>query len=169
MSKHLVTKGFRVLLLFAAVFASPACTPTHRCPAGYDVFGPSTLPLGGNVAEMFTKLRGFIWLHWHQHQRGCAQVTTTSMWEGVRCTSTYLVEDDKKGRWPIPEEWECGPGARGIPKAASGTSTWYSIDRVPLESIGKRLNEPLPDSAVVQADSYVLVLTDMSGKRKSKL
>jgi hypothetical protein len=166
MSAHLVTKCLKVLLCLVAVGIPPSCTPTHHCAAGDDLFGPYTVPSGGNLGETLSKLRGFIWLHWHEQRRGCAEVTTTSMWEGVRCTNIYTVEADKDGRWYILDEWKCGPGTRGVPKATSGTSTWNSVQRVPEGGPGWRRNEPLPDSVDAPADSYVLVVKDLSGRTR---
>jgi hypothetical protein len=169
MSRRLVSRPFRVLVCLVAVYILPACGPAHRCPTGYDLFGPYTVPLGGKVVEMLDRVRGFIWLHWHGRRPGCAEVTTTDPAEGVRCTSIYIVEPDKQGRWHILEEWKCGPGARGVPKATSGSSVWYSVQRVPEGGAGWRRNEPIPDSADVPADSYVLVLRDLSGGNESPL
>ena len=166
MSGHLVTRPLAVLLCLAAVYIPPACAPTHHCPPGSDVFGPYTVPYGGKGYETLTKLRGFIWLQWHEHRPGCAEVTTTSMEEGVRCTSIYIVEPDKRGTWHIFHEWKCGPGTRGIPKATSGRSTFYSVQRIRQDSPGRERSEELPDSADVPASTYLLDLMDISGQKK---
>ncbi len=141
-------------------------TPAHECPTGYDVFGPYTLPLGGNLDEMATKLRGFIWAHWHERRPGCAELTTTSMWEGVRCTSIYVVGPDSDDSWHILDGWECGPGTQGIPKATSGTSNWYSAQRVPRDKAKRGQNEALSDSADVPPNSYILEFRDISGQKR---
>jgi hypothetical protein len=169
MSRHLVAKSLRVLLCLAAVYIPPACSPTRHCPTGYDVFGPYTVPYGGKVFEAMSKVRGFVWLHWHDRRRGCAEVTTTSMEEGVRCTNIYIIEPDEQGRWYILDKWKCEPGSGEIPKATSGMATWYSVQRIPQSGAGRARNQPLPDSVEVPADSYVLEFADMPGRNKSGL
>lgn len=169
MFRNVTPKSFGVVLWFFAVFVAPACTPAHHCPTSYDVLGPYTVPLGGNLGEMSRKLRSFIWMHWHERRRGCAEVTTTDMFEGVRCTNIYTVEADTDGRWRVLDEWECGRGARGLPRPTTGTSAWYSVQRVPEGGAGWRRGKPVPESADVPPDSYILVFQDRSGRTKSPL
>ncbi len=156
-------------LILAIVGLAPASAARHRCPTGIDVFGPYTVPYGGEVGKMYTTLRGFLWQHWHERRSACAQVTSTSIEESVRCTNMYIIEADKHGRWRIVNEWKCGPGGRGWPRATSGKSTWYSVQRVPEGGAGWRDNKPFPDSEDLPSDSYVLVFRDISGRNESPL
>ena len=169
MSRDLLGRSFKVLLYVVAVATPPACTRAHHCPPGYDIFGPYTVPAGGNVGEILSQRRGFIWRHWHDHRPACAEVTTTSMWEGVRCASILIVEPDQRGRWHVIEKWDCGPGTGGTPKATSGTSTWYSVERVREGGAGWRRNPQIPDSENVPPDSYILVFRDISGRNESPM
>jgi hypothetical protein len=163
----LIAKNLTVSFCLAVACTLPACTPTHHCPKGYDLFGPYTLPLQGRAYQVTARERGFIWAHWQQRRPCCAQVTTTDSAEGVRCTNLFIVEPDRDGRWHIIEDLNCGPGVRGLAKPAFGTWTWYSLQRVPLGGAGWRKNKPLPDTADAAPDSYLFRVNDLSGRKET--
>ena len=169
MSRRSIVTFTGVLLCLVGAQFRPACIGVDHCTPGYDVFGPYTVPLGGDIGETLTKERDFIWTHWHERRNGCAEVTTTSPWEGVRCTGTYIIEADRAGRWHVLNEWKCGPGIRGVPKATHGTNAWYSVQRVRRDDKGRTRSEPVPDSANAAPDSYLLLFKDMTGRNLSRL
>jgi hypothetical protein len=140
-------------------------TATQHCPAGYDAFGPYTVPWGGKVDEIYGNMRAFIWLHWHEHRPACAAITYTEIIEDVTCTEAYTIEAGKEGRWHIDGGFKCGPGGKGYPRPASMTSTWYDVRRVRQSPQA----EPVPDSAELPGQSYFLKLRDLSGRKEGTL
>jgi hypothetical protein len=157
------------LVLMALLQAPQRTTARHPCPPGYEAFGPSTVPLGGAVGQVYGNMRAFIWLHWHEHRPGCATLTYTSPPEFVTCTEAYTIGPDKAGRWHIDEDLTCGPGGRGNPPPTSATSTWYYVQRVPQGSTRGPQHEALPDSAELPGSSYFLRLRDLSGRKEGRL
>ncbi len=136
---------------------------------GYERFGPYTLGLLEDHRKVYADLRAFIWSHWLDHRKGHATLTTTSPAEFVTCTTDYYIEPDAKGRWHINEKSKCGAGGGGWPRPTKERSIWYSVQRVSQGREGKGGNEPIPDSAEVSADSYVLVLRGLSGRQRAQL
>ena len=169
MRRYLGRRSRSVLLPVVLLGVQPACAPAHPCPAGYDMFGPITVPPGGNVSEVLNNERDFVWRHWHARRPGCTEVTTTSPWETVRCTDRFTIGPAQDGRWRIVDHLECGRGAGGWPKPTSSESTWYSVQRVPKPLNAREQASPLPDSADVPADSYLLIFSQQTGKPTSQM
>lgn len=160
MYRRLVTTQLSLALLLIIAQTPATGYAKERDWAGYDVFGPYTVPWGGNVAKMWDDLQDFVWIHWHERRRGYAVVTTTSIEEGVVCTNTYVVETDKRGSWRVMNEWKCKGGHR--PRAGRRTAT--SVQRLAKDSKGHWTEESLPDSVEAPAGSYVLRFRDKSGR-----
>ena len=158
-----LTFHFRVALLLIIAQAPAPVYAKERHWAGYDRFGPYTVPYGGQVAKMYDELEVFVWTHWHERRTGYASVTSTSLEEGVVCTSTIIIEPDKTGNWTLVDEWKCKSGHR--PRAGRRTAT--SVERLKKDSHGhwSEEEEPLPDSDEAPAGSFVLRLRDASGGR----
>jgi hypothetical protein len=160
-----------LLVLVFIAFPSPGGV-VQGCKKGYDVSGPYTVPViakPGVRDLIYNKTRAFVWSHWHQRRPGCATLTTTNTAEFVKCTKSYIIEPEKGALWHIDEQTKCGPAADGSRKAKAERTIWYSVRRVAKSDAGGRANEPLPDSADAPAGSYVLILSDRSGRKSREL
>jgi len=157
------TMGLGLWLAILLLIARASATGYAKEPdfAGYDVFGPYTVPLNdiGNGLKIYADLRSFIWSHWHGHRRGYAILTEISVEESVPCQTTYIIEPDKYDNWHIDKRWKC---KKGHPRA--GRSIITSVRRVVRDRSGYRTDVAVADTADVPSESYFLVLLDVSGQ-----
>lgn len=160
---HRCTLTLDLWLAFAVVIAQspPTACPRQLNLAGYDVFGPRTLPVlyNENTPKIYAELRSFIWTHWHERRRGYAVVTEFSVEESVPCQTTYLIEPDKYANWHIDKRWKCKKG-----RPRTGRDVITSVQRLARDRSGYRTDVGVPETADVPPESYLLVLRDVSGQ-----
>jgi hypothetical protein len=108
----------------------------------YEAIGPFSLPLGTrDTSPALGQIREFLWDHWKGKKR--AVVRVRQQWvEGISDT-TYLVEEDRRGRWAIVE---------------SGGGTERSCDQVErVEPDRLRVPViPIPDDEARNPQQYLL-------------
>ncbi len=163
--RWLVRSHALLVLMFVLVEIFAVGCARERRLAGYDRFGPYTVPSGGNVVKMLDDLRGFVWTHWRERRRGYAVVTTIDVFEHVPCTSTYIIEPDEYGQWYVEEHAKC----KGHILSESERVRGVSVQRLAVDNAGRRTDKFLPDSAVVPPGSYILMLRDKFGNDKHEL
>lgn len=126
----------------------------------------SSLPTPESEQE-FAKIRGWLWQHWDERNRGSLVMITHTL-EGDRTKTHFEVKQNDSGVWHIVATTERElrdsryPGR--IFQEGSETDS-YSLVR--LRTCPNALNQkqkPVPDSEVLDPDKYCLVFRSKDGK-----
>jgi len=132
--------------------------------SGYESGGPFYLD-HFRLTKGRTDLREFLWMHWHQHIRGIAEVSAGTVDRGI-VKGLYIIQPDAQGRWGIDVELDRPMDPPCVSFHAD------SIVRVPIRNpeedypsqtlgiwpAGEKLSNRLADSVVVDSKLYGVVL-----------
>ena len=151
--------GLRVLGVLVLVIGL-ACEDGYaerRNFVNYEKFGPYTVNLLEDSSKVDAELRSFLWSHWRERRLGYAIVTKYTVEEARPFKAKYFVEpEDGDGRWHIKLEWEVRKGHYH----KSGKFVGVSVERMAIDSRGRKTGETIPDNEARPASSYVLLLKD---------
>jgi hypothetical protein len=172
-----ITAYFICLLILLGFSGHTGLAQTARDLTRYDDGGSFDFRWSAGPAahaQMWPKLRDFLWEHWAQKRLARVVVTTASI-EGDPTTYKLFVEPDRNQRWRVVAEYKSGccwfyamekPRKRKY-SFRKGVTVYDVVERVQTSRNDLGTWSLIPEGDRREPDSYTLRLRQTAGGNKS--